>query len=219
MTLRIFFENFYSLQLNFKELGVEQFKDLPRLFINDLKEKDEKFTRTIKYLLKKLPENCKEEERRRAKESLSQFLACLTNLDGYHQAQFDSLFSWLVGKGRFAEIYSFRKLVEADLNVIPNLKIKTNDKVYELDALIPITKDTVIRCESTLSETLDKEKIDNFKEIENIILNEMGLRCKTLVIGRECLRSSASSDADLKMLSFSELSNKPKVISTLLSLI
>jgi hypothetical protein len=219
MTLRIFFENFYSLQLNFKELGVEQFKDLPRLFINDLKEKDEKFTRTIKYLLKKLPENCKEEERRRAKESLSQFLACLTNLDGYHQAQFDSLFSWLVGKGRFAEIYSFRKLVEADLNVIPNLKIKTNDKVYELDALIPITKDTVIRCESTLSETLDKEKIDNFKEIENIILNEMGLRCKTLVIGRECLRSSASPDADLKMLSFSELSNKPKVISTLLSLI
>jgi SPX domain protein involved in polyphosphate accumulation len=200
-------------------LGVEQFKDLPRLFINDLKEKDEKFTRTIKYLLKKLPENCKEEERRRAKESLSQFLACLTNLDGYHQAQFDSLFSWLVGKGRFAEIYSFRKLVEADLNVIPNLKIKTNDKVYELDALIPITKDTVIRCESTLSETLDKEKIDNFKEIENIILKEMGLMCKTLVIGRECLRSSASSDADFKMLSFSELSNKPKVISTLLSLI
>jgi hypothetical protein len=121
----------------------------------------------------------------------------------------------------FVEIYSFKKLVEADLNVIPNLKIKseTTNKVYELDALIPITEDTVVRCESTLSETLDKEKIENFKEVENIILKEMGLRCKTLVIGRDCLRSFVSSDADLKMLSFSELSNKPKVISTILSLI
>jgi len=222
-----FFQSFYRQHLNFKEFSAEQFKDLPRLFINDLKDKDEKFTRTIKYLLKRLPKNCKKEERRRAKETLSHFLACLTNLDGYHQAQFNSLFSWLVGKGRFAEIYSFRKLVEADLNVIPNLKIKTNDKVYELDALIPITKDTVIQCEYTLRGTVTNEKRKKFREVENFILNEMGLRCKTLVIGRECLRSSTSTSSaatdldvtDLKILSFSDLNNKPKVISTILSLI
>jgi hypothetical protein len=210
-----FFEIFYRLQTNFEKFSVEEFKDLHRRFINDLKDKDKKFTRTIEYLLKRLPKNCNEEEHRRAKEALSQFLLCLTNLDDFHKAQFDSLFSWLVGQGRFAEIYSFRKLVEADLNVIPNLKIKTSDgKVYEIDALIPITTDTVIRCECTLGKNKEVKR-----EVENI-LNEMGLRCKTLVIGRECLRSSVSFDAtDLKMLSFSELNNKPKVISTILSLI
>jgi len=165
--------------------------------------------------------NCSEEDLKRAKEAFELLFSCLTKLDDAHMEKLASLFCKLIMEGLFVEIYSFRKLVEADLNVIPNLKIesKTINKVYELDALIPITKDTVIRCESTLSETLDKEKIDNFKEVENIILKEMGLRCKTLVIGRECLRSSVSSDADLKMLSFSELSNKPKVISTILSLI
>lgn len=211
-----FFENFYSLHLNF--LDFKELKGLPPLFINDLKDKDEKFTKTIEYLLKRLPENCNEEERRRAKETLSQFLVCLTNLDDYHKAQFDSLFSWLVREGRFAEIYSFRKLVEADLNIIPNLKIKTKDKDYEIDALIPTTTDTVIRCECTLSKNLDKDKIENIDEVKKI-LKKTGL-CKTLVIGRECLRSSIPSNvAGLRILSFSELNKTSKVISTILSLI
>jgi hypothetical protein len=173
------------------------------------------------YLINRMG-NCSEKDRKRAREAFELLFSCLTKLDDAHTEKIDSLFCRLIMEGLFAEIYSFRKLVEADLNVIPNLKIKskTTNKVCELDALIPITKDTVIQCDSTLSETLDKEKIKNLKEAEKIILKETGLRCKTLVIGRECLRSSTPFDAiDLKMLSFSELNNKPKVISAMLSLI
>jgi len=186
------------------------------------KKRNAKFENTINYLVNCMG-NCSEEDLKRAKEAFELLCSCLTELDDAHMEKLASLFCKLIIEGLFVEIYSFRKLVEADLNVIPNLKIKseTTNKPYELDALIPITKDMVIRCESTLSETLGKEKIDNFKEVENIILKEMGLRCKTLVIGRDCLRRFVSSyrEADFKILTFSELNNKPKVISTLLSLI
>jgi hypothetical protein len=211
-----FIHNYF--QRKEKDRCEDLFSELPNYFSDE--KRNAKFENTINYLVNRM-ENCSEEDRKRAKEAFELLCSCLTKLDVAHMENLASLFCKLIMEGLFAEIYSFRKLVEADLNVIPNLKIKseTTNKVYELDALIPITKDTVVRCESTLAETLDKEKIDNFKEVENIILKEMGLRCKTLVIGRDCLRSPVPSDADFKMLSFSELSNKPKVISTILSLI
>ena len=218
-----FFDALHFIQNYFQKKTEDRcehlFSDLPNHFSEE--KRNAKFENTINYLINRMG-NCSEEDRKRAREAFELLFSCLTKLDDAHTEKINSLFCRLIMEGLFAEIYSFRKLVEADLNVIPNLKIKskTTNKVCELDALIPITKDTVIQCDSTLSETLDKEKIKNLKEAEKIILKETGLRCKTLVIGRECLRSSTPFDAiDLKMLSFSELNNKPKVISAMLSLI
>jgi hypothetical protein len=216
-----FFDTLHFIQYYFQKNEEDLSNCLSRLTDFFSKEKkDGEFEETINHLISKM-RNCSVEELKKAKEAFKLLFSCLAKLDNIYTEKFDLLFRELIMEGLFVEIYSFRKLVEANLNVIPNLKIKfkTANKDYELDALIPITKDMVIQCEYTLRGTLTNEKRKKFREVENIILNEMGLRCKTLVIGRECLCSFVSSDADLKMLSFSELSNKPKVISTILSLI
>ena len=121
------------------------------------------------------------------------------------------LFYKLVVDGGCTEIYCFRKLVEADLNVIPDIKLNE----HQVDALIPLKPNLVVQCECTLSERLDEEKVKSMGEVKRMF-ESLGVRCKTLVIGR---KSFCQTICDSNFLSFDEISDKASVVSKIFALV
>jgi len=204
-----FFTNLNYIQNHLKGIEKED-RNFNICFKDDLEKDPPTYEETLKYLSKRLAKEMALDSRVEMINTLQPVLNYMRqahNLitDKYGERA-SELFYKLVVNGGFAEIYCFRKLVDADLNVLPDIKINE----LQVDAIIPITSDSVIVCECTLSERLkDIQKVKD--ELRNL-----GFRCKAVGITRESFCKPPSFDG---ILTFQDLNNRAKVISILLSLI
>lgn len=207
-----FFKNLNRIQ-NFLK-GMEMEKDnrnFNKFFNDDLRESTPTYRGTLTYLSKRLAGSVSLglewlELENTLKSILDFMKQAYTSLTEKYGERALELFSKLVINGGFAEIYCFRKLVDAGLNVLPDIKINEQ----QVDAIIPIASYTIIICESTLSESL--------KDIQKVkdMLTSLGFKCKAVGITRGSFCQTSSFD---RILTFQELNNVAKVISTILSLI